>query len=137
MRVLDVGSGTGSVAFLAAELVGSSGQVIGTDLAPVAVATASKAATAKALRHVSFREGNPAEMTFERPFDAIVGRYVLWCQGDLGAMLRALAKHLWPAGVIAFHEPDWSFARSEPAIAMYDRWCRGSLKRVTAPAPAV
>src|SRR5215471_10069839 len=40
MRVLDVGSGTGVVAFLAAELVGPSGEVVGTDLAPTAVATA-------------------------------------------------------------------------------------------------
>lgn len=124
MRVLDIGSGPGAVTFLAAELVGSSGQVIGTDLAPEAVAAAREAATERALRHVSFRQGNPAKMTFEQPFDAIVGRYVLWCQADLDAMLRALAKHLRPGGVIVFHEPDWSFVRSEPAIATYDRCCR-------------
>jgi ubiquinone/menaquinone biosynthesis C-methylase UbiE len=44
MRALDVGSGTGAVAFHAAELVGRSGEVIGTDLAPEAVATANKSA---------------------------------------------------------------------------------------------
>ena len=31
MRVLDVGSGTGDVAFLAADIVGPSGEVVGTD----------------------------------------------------------------------------------------------------------
>jgi SAM-dependent methyltransferase len=124
MRVLDVGSGPGAVTFLASELVGSSGQVLGIDLAPEAVEAACEAASGRAFRHVSFRQGNPAEMTFEEPFDAIVGRYVLWCQADLGVMLRALAKHLRPGGVIVFHEPDWSFVRSEPAIARYDRCCQ-------------
>src|SRR5262245_39782218 len=58
----------------------------------------------------------------------IVGRYVLWCQSDLGAMLRGLAKHLRSGGVIVFHEMDWSFVRSEPAIATYDRCCRGIIE---------
>jgi len=40
MRVLDVGSGAGDVAFLAAELVTSSGEVVGTDRSPTAVAAA-------------------------------------------------------------------------------------------------
>jgi 2-polyprenyl-3-methyl-5-hydroxy-6-metoxy-1,4-benzoquinol methylase len=124
MRVLDVGSGTGVVAFLAAELVGPSGEVIGTDLAPTAVATASEAAAARALRQVSFHEGNPAEMTFGRPFDAIVGRYVLLFQADASEMLRRLAKQLRPGGIIVFHEPDWSFVRSDPVAPTYDRSCR-------------
>jgi tRNA A58 N-methylase Trm61 len=34
MRVLDIGSGAGDVAFLAAELVGLSGQVVGVDRSP-------------------------------------------------------------------------------------------------------
>jgi SAM-dependent methyltransferase len=124
MRVLDVGSGTGVVAFLAAELVGPSGEVVGTDLAPTAVATANKAAGARGLAQMTFREGDPTEMEFERPFDAIVGRYVLWCQGDPGAMLRKLVTHLRPGGVIVFHEMDWSFVRSVPAVPTYDRCCR-------------
>jgi SAM-dependent methyltransferase len=123
MRVLDVGSGTGAVAFQAADLVGPSGEVIGTDLAPEAVATASKNAVASGASHVSFREGNPAEMTFERPFDAVIGRYVLLFQTDQSHMLRHLAKHLKPGGIIAFHEPDWSFVRSDPVAPLYERCC--------------
>ena len=39
MRVLDIGSGAGDVAFLAAELVGASGEVIGCDLAAASIDT--------------------------------------------------------------------------------------------------
>ena len=124
MRVLDVGSGTGAVAFHAAEFVGPSGEVIGTDLAPAAIEAASPAAAARGLSQVSFRQGNPAEMTFERPFDAIVGRYVLLFQDDASHMLRRLAKHVRPGGIIVFHEPDWSLVRSEPPAQTYDRCCR-------------
>jgi ubiquinone/menaquinone biosynthesis C-methylase UbiE len=123
MRVLDVGSGTGAVAFHAADLVGRSGEVIGTDLAPEAVATANKNAVEFAFPHVYFRQGNPVEMSFDQPFDAIVGRYVLLFQADQSDMLRRLAKLLKPGGIIVFHEPDWSFVRSDPVAPVYDRCC--------------
>jgi hypothetical protein len=45
---------------------------------------------------VFFREGDPAEMAFERPFDAVIGRYVLMFQRDPTAMLRKLAVHVTP-----------------------------------------
>src|SRR5215470_9986971 len=96
MRVLDVGSGTGIVSFLAAELVGPTGEVVGIDRAPAAVAAARAAAAARVLANVSFREGDPVDMAFERPFDAVVGRYVLMFQADASAMLRGLARHLRP-----------------------------------------
>ncbi len=124
MRVLDVGSGSGAVAFLAAELVGTSGKVIGADIAPAAIAAARDAAAARALAQVSFRVGDPAEMAFEGSFDFVVGRYVLLFQADPSAMLRRLAKHLRPGGVILFHEPEWSFVGSDPAAPTYDRCCR-------------
>ena len=124
MRVLDVGSGAGDVAFLAAGLVGEAGEVIGTDKAPAAVAAASMRAREQGLRHVSFREGDPAHMRFERPFDAVIGRYVLLFQSDATAMVRGLMKHLRPGGLVLFHEPDWQSARSIPAVSTYDSCCR-------------
>jgi ubiquinone/menaquinone biosynthesis C-methylase UbiE len=124
MRVLDVGSGGGAAAMHAAELVGPGGQVIGTDLAPAAIAAASTAAAARGLTHLSFRQGDPTEMTFEQPFDAVVGRYVLLFQSDQAGMLRRLAKLVRPGGLIIFHEPDWGFVRSEPPAPAYDQACR-------------
>src|SRR5262245_3257113 len=114
MRVLDVGSGAGHVALLAAELVGPTGEVIGTDRAATAVAAAQALVRARTLHQVSFREGDPTELTFERPFDAVVGRYVLMFQPDPAAMLRKIRRHLRPGGVIAFHESHLTSAHSVP-----------------------
>jgi SAM-dependent methyltransferase len=121
MRVLDVGTGIGHVALLAADLVGGAGEVIGTDKAPAAVAAAQTRAEEDSRRNVKFLVGDPTEMTFERPFDAVVGRYVLMFQAEPAAMLRKLAAHLRPGGVVVFHEPDWATARSFPAAPTYER----------------
>src|SRR5262249_49513373 len=82
MRVLDFGSGAGDVAFLAAELVGPSGEVIGIDRVAAAVNAANAGARARGFNNVTFREGDVARVSFERPFDAVVGRYVLLYQAD-------------------------------------------------------
>jgi SAM-dependent methyltransferase len=124
MRVLDVGSGAGDTAFAVAELVGETGEVIGTDRAPAALAAATKRARDLGLRQVTFCAGNPAEIRFERPFDAVVGRYVLLFQADPAAMVRGLVKQLRPGGIIAFHEPDLTCARSFPPAPTYDRCLR-------------
>jgi len=124
MCVLDVGSGAGDVAFLAAELVGDSGSVIGVDRAPAAVTVASARAAARALTNVMFREGDPADMSFDRPFDAVIGRYVLQFQKDPAAVLRRLATHARPGGTIVFHEIDWSGLASIPPVPTFDLCCQ-------------
>jgi ubiquinone/menaquinone biosynthesis C-methylase UbiE len=124
MRVLDVGSGAGDVAFLVAGLVGPAGEVVGTDRSAAALATASARASERKLTNVSFREGDPGLLTFERPFDAVVGRYVLMFQDDPVAMLRGLARHIRPGGIIAFHEVDWKNVRSHPSVAAYEQCCK-------------
>jgi SAM-dependent methyltransferase len=124
MRVLDVGSGAGDVAFLVADLVGDSGEVIGADRVAAALETARTRAAARSLRNVSFRVGDPAEMTFERSFDAVVGRYVLQFQQNPAAMLRKLAAQVRPAGVVVFHEIDWGGLASFPPAPTFDRCCR-------------
>jgi SAM-dependent methyltransferase len=124
MRVLDVGSGAGDVAFLAADLVGEAGEVVGVDRAQVALDTASRRAATRSLRNVSFRAGDPAEIAFDRPFDAVIGRYVLMFQRDPVAMLRKLTMHLRPGGAVVFHEPDRDGLRSFPPVALYDRCCK-------------
>jgi SAM-dependent methyltransferase len=124
MRVLDVGSGAGDVAFLVADLVGASGEVVGVDRSPDAVSAATARAATRSLGNVSFLEGDPAEMVFEQHFDAVIGRYVLQFQDDPAAMLRKVAGHVRPGGTIFFHELDWGGVRSIPAAPTFDAACR-------------
>ena len=124
MHVLDIGSGAGDVAFLAAELVGPSGGVIGVDMAPAAIAVARSRASASTLKNVTFLEGNPAEVRFDRQFDAVIGRYVLQFQKDPVAMLRDLAARVRPGGLMVFHEIDWGGLASSPPVPTFDQVCR-------------
>src|SRR5262245_40471295 len=59
MRVLDVGSGAGDVVFLAAELIGNSGEVVGIGRSEAALTAARARAAARGLRNVSVRAGDP------------------------------------------------------------------------------
>ena len=124
MRILDVGSGIGDIAFLAAELVGEVGEVIGVERAPAALKVARRRASSSATTNVTFLDGDPAELTFDRPFDAIVGRYVLMFQPDPAAWMCNLLRHLAPGGVVVFQEPSWTHAFSAPHVASWERCCR-------------
>jgi ubiquinone/menaquinone biosynthesis C-methylase UbiE len=107
MRVLDFGCGVGDGAFLAAEIVGESGLVVGIDRSPEAVTTARARAARAGLSRVSFHVADETslEAIAERgPFDAVVGRLVLMYQRDPAGTVRRLAGHLKPGGVVAFHE---------------------------------
>ena len=137
MRVLDVGSGAGDVALLLAELVGETGQVIGFDRSGVGIQTARARVAARGISNVSFVVGAAADLTFDEPFDAVVGRYVLQFQADPAAMIAALAAHAHPGALILFHELDWSGTRSAPPAPTYDlvcRWCVAALERAGASA---
>jgi SAM-dependent methyltransferase len=76
------------------------------------------------LDHVSFRAGDPAEIEFDRPFDAVLGRYVLQFQNDPASFLRRLAAHVRPGGIVVFHELDWGGCASVPSSPVFDRLCR-------------
>ena len=131
MRVLDVGSGAGDVSLLARRIVGAAGEVVGFDLSERAVAAATARASALGYDNVGFHVGNPAEASFDRPFDAVIGRYVLMFQKDPAAMLHALSRHVRSGGIVVFHEAGCDDARSRPVVASYDqswRWVIAALR---------
>lgn len=132
MRVLDLGSGSGDVAFLAGELVGSSGSVVGIERHADTVASARRRRDARGADNVEFRIqelGTPVEG--ER-FDAVVGRFILMHQKDPSSTLAAALRNARGGAVVAFVESTMASlegaVHSRPHSALYDeivRWkCR-------------
>src|SRR5712691_8101354 len=74
-RVLDIGSGVGDVAMLAARLVGPSGEVVGIERDARSIARARARVTEAALRNVSFTQSDVSQIPDSEPFDAAVGRF--------------------------------------------------------------
>ena len=131
MRVLDVGSGSGDVSFLAAELVGSNGDVVGVDRSPAAVERARTRAIRRNIHNVVFETGDAGEMHFDCPFDAIIGRFVLMYQDDPAESLRNMMRHVREGGLVAFQELDPTTCRSWPVVFTFDaaaRWLVEALR---------
>jgi len=132
MRILDVGSGSGDVSFLVARIVGSGGHVVGVERAQVAVETARRRAADLHISNVEFVVGDAATMTFEEPFDAVVGRFVLQFCPDPSAVVRQLAKQVQPGGIIAFQEVDWAGCHTlpeSPTFSQLVRWGTQALQQ--------
>jgi ubiquinone/menaquinone biosynthesis C-methylase UbiE len=104
MRVLDLGSGAGDVAMLAAELVGPSGGVVGIDRNSQVLSVATERASRAGFQHLSFHEAAVETFVDESGFDLVIGRYILIHQTDPVAFLRAAARLARPDGSMAFHE---------------------------------
>ena len=120
MKVLDIGSGAGDVAFAAAELVGSEGAVLGVDMNPEILETARTRAQAAGLTNVQFVAGDVQTLDLPNDFDALIGRLVLLYLPDPVATLKQLATRLRPGGIIAFQDIEFSvyssIARPETPI---------------------
>jgi SAM-dependent methyltransferase len=118
MRVLDLGSGVGDVAFVAAELVGSSGEIVGIDQSSESVTHASSRAREQGAGNLSFFVGDVHQAAGGEPFDAVIGRLVLMYVSDPAAVLRTQARVLRPGGVVAPIEFELASARSIPSTPL-------------------
>jgi ubiquinone/menaquinone biosynthesis C-methylase UbiE len=115
MRVLDLGTGTGAVARLAAEIVGPTGQVVGLDRATEALAAADQRRRDEGLTNVSFVEGDVDSWDHDGDFDAVVGRLVLFHLRDPVAALTHHTRSLRPGARVVIMDLDASAMRSVPA----------------------
>jgi SAM-dependent methyltransferase len=120
MRVLDVGSGCGDVAFLVRKLVGEGGEVVGVDRSPEAVALANARAQNSGYYNVRFVQCDILDCLPDPQFDAVVGRLVLMFTRDAVAAVRHLVSRLRPGALVVFQEFDTRSARAVPAAPTFD-----------------
>jgi SAM-dependent methyltransferase len=114
-RVLDLGSGVGDVALIAARLVGPSGRVVGIERDPRSIERARARMAEQGLAQVTFVQTDVSEISSDEWFDAAVGRYILMFLPDPASVLRSVAGFVRPGGALAFQETDWTSFREEVA----------------------
>ena len=135
--VLDLGSGAGMDAFLAARKVGRSGRVIGVDMTPEMLARARAAATRHGLAQVEFREGRLERLpVVDASVDAVTSNCVINLVPDKTAVFAEIARVLRPGGVCYFSagnryawmEPHYRLPLlsvvPKPVAHLYLRLCR-------------
>ncbi len=97
--VLDLGSGAGFDAFLAAREVGESGRVIGVDMTPEMLERARHNAELGSYRNVEFRAGHiEALPVADASVDVVISNCVINLVPDKGAVYREVARVLRPGG---------------------------------------
>ena len=97
--VLDLGSGAGFDAFLAAREVGETGRVIGVDMTPEMIERARKNAAATGHGNVEFRSGRiEALPVANASVDAVISNCVINLVPDKAAVYREVARVLRPGG---------------------------------------
>ena len=115
MRVLDLGSGTGYPALLAAQTVGVNGQVIGIDLAAQMLDAARRKTTSLKLSNMTFQTGDVTSLSFEQAsFDAVTSRFCLMflpeIQKAVAEIARVLKPGTWAAAAV------WSAPEKNPYL---------------------
>ena len=118
MRVLDLGTGLGHVARLAGDLVGPAGAVLGIDRSSGAIAVARQRAYDSGLRHVTFAEGDAVTWHSDQPFDAVVGRLLLFHVADPTGVVRHHIRNLRPGGSFIAIDFDLGGCRAEPPVQL-------------------
>jgi SAM-dependent methyltransferase len=97
--VLDLGSGAGFDAFLAAREVGASGRVIGVDMTPEMLERARRNAGAIGAVNTEFRAGRIEALPVEdASVDVVISNCVINLVPDKAAVYREVARVLRPGG---------------------------------------
>ncbi len=97
--VLDLGSGAGFDAFLAARHVGDTGRVIGVDMTPEMIRKARANAADGGFTNVEFRQGRLESLPLEdATVDAVTSNCVINLVPDKSVVFREIARVLRPGG---------------------------------------
>jgi ubiquinone/menaquinone biosynthesis C-methylase UbiE len=122
-RVLDVATGTGLVALIAAKQVGPAGEVVGIDISPEMLAQGTIKAEAAGLPNVHFNLGDAEHLDFtDRSFDVVLCASAIFFLPDPSSAVGEWVRVAAPGGTVLFSS--WA-----PAFAELDNRFRGSLAR--------
>lgn len=117
LRVLDLGSGTGYPALLAAQTVGQSGTVIGMDLAEHMLAVAERKAKRLGLTNISFKTGDVTSLPFGTDsFDAATSRFCLMFLPDIPRAVAEIVRVLRPGSWLS--AAVWSIPEKNPSLGV-------------------
>ncbi len=119
MRVLDLGSGPGDVAFLLAEMVGPHGRVVGVERDEAQVAAANQRRDALGLDNVEFRQDDVRSFVDDEPFDAAACRLLLLHLPDALDVLAHHQRNLRQDGVFLAIDFDTGGLRTLPEVELY------------------
>jgi arsenite methyltransferase len=103
--VLDIGSGAGMDALLAARLVGPTGRVIGLDMTPEMIAKATENARRAGATNVEFHLGDAEQMPLpDATADWIISNCVINLAPDKAKVFGEIARVLKPGGHVAISD---------------------------------
>ena len=135
MRVLDLGTGVGHVAFQLCELVGAAGGVVGIDQTAAMLAVAEARRVAAGVENVRFVEADARTFRDDEAFDAVVGRLILAHLSDPIEVLRHHLCGVAENGLMLMIDFDVASARSEPPMPLFNAardWAIEALRRAGA-----
>jgi len=122
--VLDLGSGPGLDAFLAAKQVGTSGRVIGVDMTPEMLERARGTAAKAGIANVDFRQGRLERLPVESgTVDAVTSNCVINLVPDKAAVFAEISRVLKPGGRVVVSDIVLERALPEAVAKDVFAWC--------------